>query len=165
MNMLQIGDLIFVRGSDLIGEIITWAESGKYSHVAIYAGNNLVIEAQGYRLISLASLDNYPIYDVGKVDMTDQQRSDLLTYAMTQRGLRYDWFLIFIIAVRLLLRINIPYKERAMRICSTFARDCFEHESITLTDIENCTPEELGESSKITIYSAGGDGCGSVPKR
>lgn len=150
--MLQVGDLIFVRGEDIISDVINWAEHGKYSHVAIYVGDGQVIEAQGGRRISLAPLSNYRKYDVGKVDMTDQQREDLIKYAMTQRGLPYDWLLIFIIAVRLLFRINIPYIERSARICATFARDCFEHVSITLTDIVNCTPEELGESSKIIIF-------------
>lgn len=158
---MQAGDIIFVRGDDLLDELIEWAEDGVYSHVALYVGDGFVIEATGGNRIKLARLSSYASYDVGSVSMTDQQREDLIAYAMTQQGKRYDWALIGIIALRLLLRIDIPYAERALRICSTFIRDCFDYIRIQLTEIVNCTPQELSESKLINISQLNGRGLSS----
>jgi cell wall-associated NlpC family hydrolase len=148
---LQVGDIIFVKGDDLISRVIEFAENGPYSHVAIYAGNGQVIEAQGGRTIGFNNLSVYKNYDVGRVDMTDFQREALIRYAKTQFGKRYDWELVYVLFLKLVLHINKPYQEKTRRICSTFVRDCFDHVGITLTKIENCTPEDLAESLAVRI--------------
>lgn len=148
---MRIGDIILVRDDEILGQLIDWAESGIYSHVAIYIGDEKIIEAQGLKVVGITSLDTYPFYDVGSVDLSDEEREDLVRYALTQIGTRYDWLLIFLLFLRLKLHINVPYKKRSRTICSTFVRDCFLHSGIKLTDIENCTPQEIANSPELKL--------------
>lgn len=155
MRRLRVGDIIFVKGSTELDKMIELTERGKYNHVALYIGNGRVIESQGGREIGLANLSDYAVYDVGRVQMGVDQINELREYALAQQGKKYDWLLIIILALRLIFRINIPYKERSRRICSTFVRDCYSHIGINLTCIENCTPQELSRSIKIILWEGG----------
>lgn len=150
---LQIGDLILVRGNGPIDRLVEWAENGRYSHIGIYAGGDLILEAQGMRKVGYAHLGAYTgEYDVGHVfGATDSQRQAALASATKRIGRRYAWRLIVLLALKLLFHLDRPYKEEAALICSTYALDVWRDAGINLTNADKPTPQQIADSPVIVI--------------
>lgn len=150
---IKEGDLIFVKGRGPIKSVIDWAENGIYHHVAVYAGNGQVLEAQGGRRIGYAPLSEYEgTFDLGKVlDVTEAQRIEAMVAAKKRIGAAYSWKLVILLALKLLFHVNRPYHKRNAEICSTYAVDLWADAHVLLTNADKPTPQDLADSPRISI--------------
>lgn len=161
--MLQAGDLIFVRGhlTSLVDDAIKLAEHIEtgmdfvkmYTHCAIYIGDDTVAEAQGGRTTGPAPLSCYEgNYDIGYVNLTDEQRKAVVDEAKRQYGRPYDWLFIGAVALHDICDVDVEYHEQKARVCSTYVNDVFKKACyITLSDKEYPTPEDIALSKYVTL--------------
>lgn len=148
------GDLIFVRGTSPLSRGIELAEHGRYSHVAIYAGDGKVIEAQGGRTVGYNDLAAYAgKYDVGRVQCALFRRKQVLEYAKKQFGIRYDYTLIAFLFMKLTFQMDwsLKYKEHQAFICSTLVNDAWGESGVRLCPNDYPTPQELADSPLVQI--------------
>ncbi len=153
---LLVGDLIFVRSTELLGLAIEWAENGVYSHVAIYAGDGQVLEAEGGRTIGYRALKDYDgKYDIGHVQAVNctptPKRVKVLKEAERFIGKKYDWKLDVLLAIKLLFHVTLSYEEKNKFICSTYAARVWKAAGLPLSNILYPTPQDLANSPLITI--------------
>lgn len=140
------GDLIFVSGTDWMSRIIRWVTKSSYSHVAVYTGFGYVMEAQGFRRLGFRCL---LIYD-GEYDakplppVTPDKLREGLNWLYSQRGRRYSYWSDFVILMRCLFGIAIPWKEGKAIMCARLARDFLFHCGLNIPD-EDMSPEDLAE--------------------
>lgn len=152
MIPVKPGDLVFVSGTDWISYIIRWVTKSKYSHMAIYIGGGEVIEAQAFRKVGKRELSYYAgKYDVVSVPMTEKQRLHGLIWVLRQQGRPYSYWSDFIILMRRLFGIVIPWREDKNIMCSRLARDFLFHCGLPIPD-EDMSPEDLYEW--ITQYQS-----------
>ena len=160
--MLKPGDLIFVRGhlTSLVDDAIKLGEYiedhtppySNYTHVALFVTDNVIAESQAGRRAGYAPLARYRgDFDVGHVDLTDDERKQVIKAAQAQFYARYDWKMILYIILGVLFGVWKPYKEKSRRICSTFVADAFGAAGVRLVDNDHPTPEDLALSPKVTI--------------
>lgn len=142
---LCVGDLIFVRGSGFIARMIEDVTRSKYSHVAIYVGYGQVFEAQGMRTAGYRPLLDYNgSYDVVCTDRTPSEVFKGIAWLKQQKGREYSYWSIFVIAVKKLFGIDIPWHEGREIICSRLARDYVYQLGYPIPDVD-MTPEEVYE--------------------
>lgn len=142
---LKPGDLIFVYGTDWISRCIEYFTKSKYSHVAIYIGNEMVFEAQGFRKTGTRSLSYYAgEYDVFRLPMTNEQLQSGLEWLSNEKGIEYDYWDIFVLLMRCAFNLQIPWHECHRLICSRLMRDFLFHCNLPIPD-ENMTPEDIYE--------------------
>lgn len=148
------GDLVLIRGATFFGELIEWAENGEYAHVALYAGNGQILEANGHRRTGYAPLSKYAgEYDIGRIEATDAQRMQALAYAESKIGTRYAWGLIVSIVLKLVFHINRPYQSKTAFICSSYVVEAWRSAGKLLTRADKPTPQDLAESPRVSIRS------------
>lgn len=159
--MLERGDIVFVRGRETfvddairVGEMlldkVPYADA--YVHVAIFLGGNMVMEAQGGRKAGISFLGQYEgDYDIGHVLLTKEQREMVVEAAKKLYGRRYDWWLIFYIALEALGFHLSRFHERKKRICSTLVYDAYKAAGVVLCETSTPTPNELLQSHKVSL--------------
>jgi cell wall-associated NlpC family hydrolase len=144
---MRPGDLIFVEGRGLVATLIKWVTKSKYSHVAVYVGDGKVIEAQGFRRVGFQALSFYSgQYDIQPLprSVTHEGLCAGMHWLLLQRGRPYSYWDDFVILLRCLFGINLPWHEGVSIICSRLARDfCFQC-GLPVPD-ENMSPEDLWE--------------------
>lgn len=141
------GDIIFVSGTDWISSVIRWVTRSRYSHVAIYVGEDSVIEAQPFRKVGLESIAAYSgLYEVVQlptiIDEINRQKGLYWLYA--QRGRHYSYWSDFVILIRNLFGLVIPWHEGDDIICSRLARDFLAECGLPIPD-EDMSPEDVYE--------------------
>lgn len=149
---LEIGDLILVKGTGLISKAIEDIEHSQYSHVAIYVGNNQLIEAEGFEKTGYVSIDKYKGQaDVYKhVYLTEFDKRNLLKYLKEQVGTKYDYLLLLWEFLRYVKHIALPYKEYHSHICSTLANDAYQDIKVFLCPgIILPSPADIAESKML----------------
>ncbi len=131
---LLVGDLILVKGTDWISHAIEDVEHSPYSHVATYAGDNQVIEAQGFKKTGYQSLDVYKgMADVFRTPATPGQRQEILEYLRKEVGGHYDYLLLGWEFIRYEFHILLPYKEPStIKICSVLGAAAQRYAGIPL---------------------------------
>lgn len=150
--VLRPGDLIFCHGSSLVDRIIQFVTRSKYNHAAIYIGNGQVMEAQGFRTVGIQSLSFYAgQYDVYRIPMSNAQLLSGLMWLKHQEGVQYDYWDIFVLFMRCVFRLTIPWHECHRLICSRLGRDFLFQCKIPIPD-QNMTPEDLAEWVKLHGY-------------
>lgn len=163
------GDLLMVYEPSLYEDAIAFAERvsmvrqnirpprGRpiYGHVAVYIGHGLVLEALGRGLTrSLASKYAHTA-DIWTRDVSHNARDAVSqrAVAMFRTGYRYSWWLIAILAVRLLFGLKLPWRQRHRLICSTYAFDCWLADRVRIAPSRACSPEDIALHGKM--YFAG----------
>jgi hypothetical protein len=160
--MLQVGDLILVRGHlrspvDDILKVGQYLESHRpwrdeYSHVAIYLGGGLVAEAQGGRKSGIAPLSTYEgDYDIGHTHLTAWQQVMLRDTVDAELNLPYDWLAIFYIAWSIITGQDHHYIERKRRYCATFVNNAMKALGVPLVDKTLPTVVDLAFSPRVEI--------------
>lgn len=145
MQDLKPGDLIFVHGTDWISQCIERFTKSKYSHVAIYIGDGQVMEAQGNRTVGTRSLSYYVgLYDVFRVPLTHEQLEAGLAWLNNEKGIEYDYWDIFVLFMRCVFNLQIPWHECHRLLCSRLMRDFLFYCNLPIPDA-NMTPEEVFE--------------------
>lgn len=155
--MLELGDLIFVRGTLLnpIDDAIKEGEhlldktafTSNYVHVAVYICGNTVMEARGFRKSGPGNIEDYAgKYDIGHIEMTDEQCVKFLAALRDEDNLPYDWLGIWWLIVMMITGYDRKYRERRRRYCSKYVGWALRQAGIVVNDN---TPEELAESEPI----------------
>lgn len=116
--MLQIGDIVFVRGTSLVSQIIRKID-GQYSHVTMMVTDYDSIEAVYHSKCKIMPFEHED-YDVLRLDLTEEQRAKILSVAKTLEGKRYDFLQILRILYEDLFHRKGEYKFNSPNrlICS-----------------------------------------------
>jgi hypothetical protein len=160
-SLLNIGDIVFVRGefANIVDDAIKVGETilnktpfaKNYTHCAVYMGGNRVAEAQGLRKSGYGRIGQYAgNYDIGHIDITQEQRTLFLHALNEENGLPYDWLgifwlIVFILTFKLYKR---KYREHRRRYCSKYIGWALWRAGITVNDR---TPEDLALDLNVTI--------------
>ncbi len=155
---IEIGDLLLVRQNDVYEDAIAFAERvsmlrqgikpprGRpiYVHVAVYAGNSTVIEAIGRGVVRSPASKYLGSADIYTRPTTEAERQKIRYRAMRLYigDYKYSWWLIAILAVRLLFGLQIPWKQKYSLVCSVLAYDAWEPVCKIAAE-RACTPEDL----------------------
>ena len=150
---LRIGDLILVRGTDLISEAIKAVEHSPYSHTAGYVGNGQLIEAEGFKKTGYASVTKYQcMADVFRcIYVSDFLRKNILKQAEYQVGGRYDYALLFVELIRYCTGLVLPYREPPnARICSVLWAGIYQDVGISLCPTQKYpSPADIAQSKLL----------------
>jgi len=124
---MRAGDLILVRGNDLLDRAIERVEHSPYSHVAGYVGDGLIIQAEGFRRTDYGALSFYGGQGVFTCPgLTDEQRRRIVAYVEAQVGTHYDYLCLAWELARYALHLALPrWVERERFLCSTLWADAY----------------------------------------
>jgi len=116
--MLQVGDIVFVRGTSLISQLIRKID-GQYSHVTMMVTDYDSIEAVYHSKCKIKPFEHED-YDVIRLDLTKEQQDKILSVAKTLEGKRYDFLQILRIIYEDLFHRRGEYKFNSPNrlICS-----------------------------------------------
>lgn len=87
---MRPGDIVFVRGHDVVSNIIRLFEPGPYTHVAVAISSTQIIEAQYATKVHIAEMD-YNDYTVIDLNLTDEQREKVPELATDLVGRWYNY--------------------------------------------------------------------------
>lgn len=89
---MRPGDVLFYRGTSFISKAIAWVENSPYTHVALYIGDNQLIEANSgikSRIRDIEPSEDFEVHSFK--DITDDQRDRLVKAARHLVGYKYDY--------------------------------------------------------------------------
>lgn len=106
---VSLGDCILFDREDIVGDGIEWIQNSKVSHVAIYVGEGMIVEALETGRVELNPLDNYfnekYRWMIRRInDITEKQKRILIDAVSEYIGDRYDWFQLITLGIFLLIR-------------------------------------------------------------
>ena len=101
----QLGDFCLVRTPDLGGRLIRIGTDSYVNHAAVYVGDGRVIEARpsGAGYANVTQYENpkyYLAWTTGLFNLTDQQRSKIVSWSIAQIGIKYSWLDIVALGFR-----------------------------------------------------------------
>lgn len=138
---IKPGDILFIWGNDFISDLIEDLTRGP-SHTAICIGNGKLIEAQGFTRVRTNNFSFYSggKYQIVRLNLPNQIKG--LEWLNKQIGRLYDYWDIFVLAIRYLFGFKIPWHEGHRLICSRLSRDFLFACGLNIAD-ENMSPEDL----------------------
>ena len=155
---IEIGDLLLVRQNDVYEDLIAFGERISmlrqgikppyghpvYGHVAVYLGNGTIIEAVGRGVVRSPASKYLGSADIYTRPTTEAEREQIRYRAMRLYidDYKYSWWLIAILAVRLLFGWQIPWKQKYSLVCSVLAYDAWEPVCKIAAE-RACTPEDI----------------------
>jgi len=103
---MRTGDIIFFKSDTFISKLIIKLTNSPYSHVALYIGNNEVIEADRFIKVRKRTLGAKEIIFVKETSslLSEQQKINLVSVASSYIGRDYDYKKILVWLIRLLFR-------------------------------------------------------------
>ncbi|MHA1606330.1 MAG: YiiX/YebB-like N1pC/P60 family cysteine hydrolase [Candidatus Freyarchaeota archaeon] len=92
LSLLQPGDIIAVSGV-VMGGLFDVFVPGHFTHVAMYIGNGLMVEAwkSGVRVISVTEVHKASDAAIYRVATSDRVRQAAVNWALTKVGYPYDY--------------------------------------------------------------------------
>ncbi len=106
---MAIGDLIFVRGHNLINKAIEFFD-GEFSHccVSLTDSNNRILEAQGMTRSRIVPF-YFEDYEIVELNLTQEQRDVVLKVAIQLTDYGYDYLQILGIMLKDIFKFKKPY--------------------------------------------------------
>jgi hypothetical protein len=152
---VQSGDVVFYKAKGVIGRIICFVTRSPYSHVALAVDSDTILESNRFIATRLANIDNGVIHHVYRLEgVTEEQRKNAVSYAMTTLGTKYDYLQILGLFFRYVLRFNyLTFNTYNRFICSENIDYSFIQADIPRRDLEHLldiSPQELLE--KYPLY-------------
>lgn len=145
--ILLKGDIVCKHGSGLLSLGIETITHSTVSHVALVADpeKELLIEAEGFRVIGYKSLEEYKgsCTIIRVPTLTDEQRNDIVAYAHQQFGKQYDYFDIFKQLERYVFGYAPDPEDGRLFICSTLIDMAYKSVGVTLTDQPLASPDDV----------------------
>jgi len=92
-RILQCGDILLVEGNKLISRVVMAVTHSTWSHSALYIGNGEMIDplpSTGTVISKVDVLRNLNIRVCRPMDLPEDQRVKVCTFAMSHLGRRYD---------------------------------------------------------------------------
>lgn len=119
--MLQPGDIILVHSHSLIGKLIRWTTKAWANHVAVYLGNNEVLEAKPGG-VAKGSYDQYlqEGYEVRvyRFQVSDEFIQEFIRSVLEKTGRKYDFGQIGGLLLICLFHIDLKDQNSHLTICS-----------------------------------------------
>lgn len=155
---MKVGDVVLVKGKEIVDEIIEDVENSNYSHVAVYVGNNRMIEAVGFKKTGYVNVNKYETEsDVFRLNgLSEMQKLKLLNYLNKQVGSYYNYFLLLWEFFRYEFHLLLPYKKDFnSHICSTLVNDAYKSIGINLCPhIKYPSPADIACSKLLKKVSS-----------
>lgn len=140
----QTGDVVFVRGKGTIPSLIRFFDKGRFNHVAVFISETDIIEAEYDTNVRITKF-KYTDYEIVYMNLTDAEKSTLLSVAHQFVGERYDLPEIFRLWVKIVFNWGGLDKFNNARevVCSELTADLLESVGKVKKGMENITPNEL----------------------
>ena len=149
----QAGDILAVSSKGWAYSLVKWRTCSQIDHLAFVVGNDTVIDAcpkggVDFRPISRYADASWVVLRT-KVPLTDAQFQRMLTFAVSQKGKKYDWMGIAGFA------INRDIDDKNRWFCSEYVTAIFDTEGIILVPRKGpgITSPELPYQSNL-VYPA-----------
>ena len=130
MENIKIGDVVaYHNPNGIVSSAIASLTHSKYSHTAIYIGNDQICEGDGYtghvRYCNISDYKNH-LYIYTLDLLTNEQRLGIASYMESKVGLKYDRLLLLWLFIKYTLHIRLPYKNDSKVICSEICNDAYK---------------------------------------
>ncbi len=148
-DTLQPGDLLLVDGNSRVSTVIKYVTQSTWSHIAIYIGRDLqhrgenldpLLEADlvtGVTTVPLSTYSGFNLRICRPVNLTAEDREQIIRYTIDRIGLRYDTKNIFDLLRYLVPTPPVPARLRrkffefgsgdpTKAICSTLVAQAFQ---------------------------------------
>jgi uncharacterized protein YycO len=151
-NKLYLGDIILTepKSFNLVGKIIQEVTGSKYSHAAMYIGNDNIIEAIAKGVV-INNINKYKKYDVFRAEQaTPYQRYYAVEYAKSNLFKKYDFLGILGILKSTIAKKEVnkwDVKERLW--CSELIADSYIHAGVDIGICDNTYLVSPGDLSQI----------------
>lgn len=114
---LQTGDVIFVKPSSFIGRLVILFDRGKFSHVCIAVSDTHILETDFFTNARIVPFE-YKNYEIIRLKLTDEQKSEIPKIAEKLKGIKYDYLLIIWYMIKDIFNLKKPWKLPHHEICS-----------------------------------------------
>jgi hypothetical protein len=88
--VLETGNIIFIRGSSPISDLVRYFDKGEFSHVCIALSDTHIIEAE-WSTKSVITPFKYEDYEVINLNLSEEQKDKLIRKAIQLTGRWYDY--------------------------------------------------------------------------
>lgn len=155
---LVVGDMIFYKSNTLMGKIIGRLTKSEYSHVAMYVGDNKIVEADRFiksRITDFVVEDKKLVKIMRyKHQLTNEQRTEILVNLDNVVGLTYDYLTIFYLFLKLAFSVDTTNTVNDLNkfICSELVDYVYYTVGVDLVpDVEthSVTPADLVKSPML----------------
>lgn len=129
------GDIIFVKGNSFWSKLIRWSTSSNITHVALAISPTLIIEANGFKRVTIKSISqtdyiNYEIVPILKLINT----ADILLLANKYVNKKYDYLKIISLFIDLVTGIAFTLHDAKTEFtCVELVKDILGHFDIILS--------------------------------
>jgi uncharacterized protein YycO len=142
---MQACDVVFFRGKGIVGSLISWFTQSPYSHVGLAIDGAHIIQAYRFVQTGIVPFEYDPsIHRVYRLDLTEQQKKDILYYAVSIIGTEYDYWQL----IGLLFNKRGLFDSANKLICSEVIDKAFYYAGVPRKGnlpIGDVTPGELLE--------------------
>ena len=153
----KVGDILATKSNSFISKLIRYLSKSKYSHLALITSISetgiQLIEADGFytKNIRYRNINDYiNEAEVYTCDLTDKQRQDIVKYAISKIGQKYDYFLVFILFLKITFGIKIKIKDTDDDICSELVNDAYKSVGIELSKKRFPIPDDVLKEMKLS---------------
>jgi hypothetical protein len=148
------GDIFLTRGSGFVDSAIRYVEKkklgpspAKWNHAGVVTsdlGTTIEMQAKG---AVIGSLSKYADYVILPIQLTDDQRDEIVAYAVEvyKRPTKYGWLTDLSIALDILTPSNLELRQKDTLICSQLAALCLFHAGVDVPEVDfgQVTPADL----------------------
>jgi uncharacterized protein YycO len=127
----KLGDYGVVRTNGFSARCIQIGTLSKWNHAVIYIGNNLIVEANPAG-VQISSADKYSVIVWNQhEDLTNEERKNIVKWALSQVGESYSFLTIALIVFRtlgfkvLVGKLAIKLAQKEGYICSELVAECY----------------------------------------
>lgn len=132
------GDFILTHGTAFYSKGIEREQKRRYpghpewthwTHAALIINEQGdLLQALGNGIVggNVADYPDHKVYDISQVAPTDEDRARVVRFALSQKGIPYDWIDIASILISLTLHIKLSFEVEGHYICSGFVARCLE---------------------------------------
>ena len=89
-NLMDTGDIVFIRGKSIISKLVRYFDKGEFSHVAVAVSPTHIIEAD-WKTKSIIKPFEYEDFEVVRLNLNEQQKDQLIKDAIQLTGKWYDY--------------------------------------------------------------------------
>lgn len=145
----QPGDILLFNRARKWNRLITWFTSSQYYHVAIYQGDDHVVEARPRGVVcrDLNGPDGDKSYDV--IAAPENRGAEALRWAQKQIGKRYGKSDVFVLIMERVFRnLKFNYQTRSQFSCGELVTCAFKNAGVMLfpdINAEIVVPADFGQ--------------------
>lgn len=158
--MIEIGDVLLVKGKGLVSFLVKLFTRSKYSHVALAVSNNRVIEIDWKYRLQIRSIEHeeYDVYRLNR-GLTNEETFIILSYVYSLIGSKYDFSKIFSLVFEILFsrRGKRIFDNPNKFICSDIIDSAYQKIGVDLVPHyadQDTTPDDLSKSKMLVMVGS-----------